>query len=211
MTGKWLYYGDVNRSEYGGTDMRHVGARRFQFVELINMEEHGARETKGDPKYVVELSLVDLDAISPETIASAVRSCGSDEDATSDVAIAEMCKSYGAAAPLDSYSGNNWHKLMREARRDAQTYARDSAALDEKMSRPVNAIGSTAAEYMRGDLDSAITRGLASGNKDAQIMAKMQDAATIDCPACYGADPECDTCKGRGKVVQTLGGLQPAR
>lgn len=177
--GRWTYYGDVNRSEYGGTDMRHVGGRRWQFIELINMDEACGRENEGQPKYVVELSMVDLDAIPLASIDSALRSCGPVPDANGrieDAAVAESCRSYGAAAPLDSFSGNNYRKLLREAYRAAAEYARDSAALAEAMERPVNAIGSTAAEFMRGDLDSAMIRGVEAGDPAARILAKMHGA-----------------------------------
>jgi hypothetical protein len=35
---------------------------------------------------------------------------------------------------------------------------RETSELDDAMSRPVNKIGSTAAEFMVGDLDSALNR-----------------------------------------------------
>jgi hypothetical protein len=93
MTGKWLYYGDVNRSEYGGTDMRHVRTRLFQFIELTNMDEARGRDNEGRARYVVELSHVDLDALSPDTIRSALDSCGHvPSDTINDAARAEMCK-----------------------------------------------------------------------------------------------------------------------
>jgi hypothetical protein len=203
--------------ENGRMNARQVGPRAWQFLECIDL--HSATgETTGE-RYAVEIKYVDLDSLSPETIASAIRSCGRSEriggewiqvTRYEDRELAEMCAQYGASAPIASESGSDRRETMRAGYRAAND-ALDPDALAEMLARPVNAIGSTAAEYMRGDLDSAITRGLASGNKDAQIVAKMQDAATIDCPACYGADPECLTCKGRGKVVQTLGGLQPAR
>jgi hypothetical protein len=41
------------------------------------------------------------------------------------------------------------------------------------MQRPVNALGSTAAEYMRGDLDSAMQRGCEAGDPTARLVAKM--------------------------------------
>jgi hypothetical protein len=213
---KWQYSGDVNRADYGGTDMRQIGPRLFQFIELLNMDEACGRDNEGQPRYVVELSHVDLAALAPDTIKRAIESCGytdmpANTDAlTRDMADAEACKSYGAAAPLGSWSGNNWHKLLREARREALTLARDAAALADRMERPVNALGSTAAEYMRGDLESATARGVQAGDPRAMIVAKMRDACTIMCPTCHGSGVPCDTCKGRGKVVQTLGGYVPA-
>lgn len=183
---RWEYSGDVNRSDYGGTDFAHIGARRWIFVELMNMDEACGRDNEGQPRYVCEVSMVDLDALSVETIASAVRSCGPSyrgpdgewhqDTNLSDAALAEICKSYGAAAPLESDSGDNWRELVRAARRAARSYATDSGALESAMQRPVNALGSTAAEYMRGDFDSAMQRGCEAGDPTARLMAKMHGA-----------------------------------
>lgn len=41
------------------------------------------------------------------------------------------------------------------------------------MSKEVNKIGSTAEEFQAGDINAAILRGLATGDKNAEIMAKM--------------------------------------
>jgi hypothetical protein len=203
--------------ENGTMNARQVAPRAWQFLECIDL--HSATGETTGARYAVEIKYVDLSALPPETIASVIQSCGRSEriggewiqvTQYEDRELAEMCAQYGASAPIASEAGSNRRETMRAGYRAANE-ALDPDALEEMLARPVNAIGSTAAEFMRGDIDSAIKRGLASGNRDAQIFAKMQDAATIDCPACYGADPECPTCKGRGKVVQTFGGLQPAR
>lgn len=222
MLGKgWIYTGDVNALDYGGKWIRQVGSRAFQVVELINMEDACGDASQG--RYSVDLSLIGLDVIPPETIASALRSCGFStggaEEPLSDVAIAEACHGYGAKAPLDSWMGNNAHKMLREARKAANSYQRSAVLLASALDRPVNQIGSTAREYMTGDLDSAVHRALggAAGSEAkiaAGIIQKMEDAATIPCPECKGlgdvlyGDETCPVCKGKGKVVQTLGGLK---
>lgn len=167
---KWTYSGDVNMLDYGGKNMRQVGARAFQIVELINMWDATGEEDQA--KYAVELRLVDLDAISQSNLESALKSCGWDNMEQSDLALAECCDSYGVHAPLGSWSGNNAHKLLKQAYRKANSLL-DPDALESAMNRPVNKIGSSAREFMNADFMSAIQRGCESGNQDARIMAKM--------------------------------------
>jgi hypothetical protein len=178
---KWMYLGDANMLDYGGKNYRHVGKQQYQFVELINMDEACGRDNEGQSKYVVELRLVDLDAVSDSTVKSALECCGMENQDLSNITIAECCDSYGAHAPLGSWSGNNARKIMREAYKLANELLDDSA-LEEQLEKPVNKIGSTALEFMQGDTMSAIQRGCESGNTDARIIAKMHGNSqeTID-------------------------------
>lgn len=169
---KWTYSGDVNMLDYGGKNMRHTSGRQFQVIELINMDEACGRDNEGQPKYVVELRLVDLNALSQETINSALKSCEWEGMEQSDPVLAECCDSYGAHAPLESFSGNNARKLLRQAHKTANALL-DSDELESRLDRPVNKIGSSAREFMNGDFMPAIQRGCESGNPDARIMAKM--------------------------------------
>lgn len=162
--------------DYGGKNFRQSGNRQFQVVELINMDEACGRDNEGQPKYIVELRLVDLAAISEATLKSALDSCGWEKMDQSDLCLAECCDSYGAHAPLESFSGNNAHKLLRQAYKAANALL-DESALEEQLERPVNKIGSSAREFMNGDFMSAIQRGCESGNQDARIMAKMHGAS----------------------------------
>lgn len=170
--GKWQYSSDVNMLDYGGKNIRHTVKRQFQIVELINMDEACGRDNEGQPKYVVELRLVDLDALSQGTIKSALNSCGWEGIHDNDLALAECVDSYGAHAPLESYRGNNGRKLLREAYKAANLLLNESE-LEQKLEQPVNKIGSTGREFMNGDFMPAIQRGCESGNPDARIMAKM--------------------------------------
>lgn len=65
--------------------------------------------------------------------------------------------------------------MLREARREARALL-DEYALEAAMDRPVNAIGSTAREYMKGDLTSAMQRGCEAGDKTARLVAKISGA-----------------------------------
>ena len=153
-------------------DFRKVGPRAFQYLEIIDMNDACGRDNEGHDKYVCELKLVDLSIMSEKQMKDVRQSCGWDEAPDTDESLAEMAQSYGASAPLYSCSGNSWGKLLREARKEANNLL-DPDALDEALDRPVNALGSTAREYASGDFDSALTRGVHSGDQNARIMAKM--------------------------------------
>jgi hypothetical protein len=170
---KWQYMGDVNMLDYGGTNSRCIGARKFQFIELINMDNACGRDNQGQPKYVIELRLVDLDAISPANLKLALECCGQEhQESPADEILAECCNSYGCHAPLESWSGNNARKLLRTTYKLANELA-EPDKLESRLDRPVNRIGSTAREFMAGDFTSAMQRGCEAGSPEARIMAKM--------------------------------------
>jgi hypothetical protein len=170
MKTKWHYVGDVNMLDYGGKNFRQSGKRQFQFVELINMDDACGRDNKGQPKYHVELSLVDLDIVPKKEQDSAVGSCGA--EGGGDICVAEACHSYGTRAQLGQWSGNNARELLRQAYREANALL-EPDALESALDKPVNKIGSTAREFMQGDIFSAMQRGVESGDPSARIMAKM--------------------------------------
>ncbi len=183
MKTKWTYNGDVNMLDYGGTNSRCIGSRQHQFVELINMDDACGRDNEGQPKYVVELRLVDLTAISASNLKSALECCGQEHiENPSDEILADCCNSYGCHAPLDSWSGGNARKLLRAAYKLANELSNQDKLNDRLDNRPVNKIGSTAREFMNGDTMSAIQRGVEAGNPSARIMAKMHGVPqdTID-------------------------------
>ena len=177
---------------------REVEPRRFHFIAVTDMDDACGRDNEGQPPFVVELYEVDLDAISPETIASSLRSCGwekfEDKDGSGwqqngDVLpedplwIAEMCHQYGAHAPLDSWTGGRVRKehwessncpreLLRAAKRRSRELD-DPGERAEALMKPVNKIGSTALEYMQGDIHSAMERGVRAGDASAKLMAKI--------------------------------------
>jgi hypothetical protein len=166
---KWLT-GDVNFTDYGGKWIRKVGSadsRRYHILSLENwVELVGEREaSEVGATYCVDLSEVDLDAIALSgSLESALRSCGMTLDQFgavtcgghtiadpqhAELALAEACHSYGCKAPLWDANGNNYRKLMREARAFSRSLD-DSDRHSEAMERPVNAIGTSAADFMCG-------------------------------------------------------------
>ncbi len=176
MAKQWHFQGDINFLDYGGKWVRQIkGTRRFHIVDITNMDEACGRDNEGYPKYCVELNEVDLDALTPENLKRVESSCGPWDEDISDLWIAEACHGYGLKSPLEQWSGNAGMAMLRKARSESKRLEADSDAYayEERMERPVNAIGSTAREYGRGDIDSALTRGIATGDPTAKLMGKL--------------------------------------
>jgi len=159
--------GDVNYLDYGGKWYRQVDATRYHVIELINYWE--ATGEKDMDKYYVSLSEVDLN--SPQ-LKEAIKCCGDDENELTDLWKVDSLASYGAKAPLGTWSGSNANKLIASAKRESRSLD-NPEAYEEAMSRPVNAIGSTAREYANGDINSAIMRGIEKKDPTAELMGKI--------------------------------------
>jgi hypothetical protein len=163
-------YDDTPQSTY----QRKVAPGRYHFIDVIDMDDACGSDNEGQPKYVAELSEVDLAALPPETINAALKSCGLDApDATGEAGIAEAVFQYGAKAPLHSVSTGSRDRGFRECRKESYTLTRDAGAYEAAMNRTVNRIGSTAREYMQGNTNAAIARGLLAGKPEARLMVKM--------------------------------------
>ncbi len=153
---------------------RELTPRCFIGVRFTDMWENISERERGEmQRYEATVAMVDLDAIGSDELASAVRSCGWENMPDEPRALAECLIRYGDYAPLGSYYGND----LRQARREANELLADTDARSVALDKPVNAIGSTAAEFMRGDTWAALHRGVESGNKDAMLITKMYHAA----------------------------------
>lgn len=164
----------------GGKYVRCVGDGQYHWIEWTDMDDACGRDNEGHPRYVVELTLVDLNTIGPQDIKNALDSCGWEGMTGNPAMIAECVHSYGNRAPLWDDSSNNLSKLMTAARQKSRALDDDPDLMDECMNRPVNAIGSTATEFMKGDFQSAMIRGVMADRTDAKIMAKMYGASDED-------------------------------
>jgi len=174
--------GDIDYLAYGGKWYRKVAAARFHVIELINMWD--ASGDKSVPQYYV--SLLDVDITSSD-LKEAMRTCGPDDEElqNNELVNVEALASYGATAPLGQWPGGNARKLLSEARSESRGLD-DPDAYEAAMSRPVNALGSTAREYGAGDLDSALIRGLQRGDQNAQIIAKIQGVRLVEPTIMFG-------------------------
>jgi hypothetical protein len=194
---------DVNWSDYGGKWARRAADGSYYVLDFTNMwdacGEAGCKRD-GQDQYVCEVKRVDKYDMPWERIEKALACVGArflngapdgaivndqgdvlaeaGDMPRIDLVIAEACVSYGCTQPLESFSANTYPGRVRaEARRYAETCMKDAALLADRLARPVNKIGSTAAEYGRGDIDAALHRGPFDADKN--LMRKL-----------YGFPPE---------------------
>lgn len=161
---KWT----VLRDDDDLIEVKYLGGRKYLVLEVIDLEAH-----TGEGEFCVDLALVDLDEVDAKTVRSAMQ-CYGCEDQPEALYLVEMLHGYGAKAPLFSAQAGGRVVARRLGRSEAR-----NLDIDEAMDRPVNKIGSTAREYMNGDFQSAVYRGVLEGRQDARIMAKL-----------YGVDPD---------------------
>lgn len=177
----WLT-GDVNWETYGGkwiSNRQNNGEFDYWFViEFINwIDAVGEREAPA--KYNVTLSVVSPQKAGVDNLRRAMESCGVDECFLSRIpegkarqeVIVELLHSYGVSVPVWSEDGDNRKSLVRQARRESQVA---SGLFGFVMDRPVNRIGATGWEALRGDMmDSALARAI---GPEADLMRKMHNA-----------------------------------
>jgi hypothetical protein len=176
--------GDVNWLNYGGKwispKLNNGDFDYWIVMELINMDDACGRDNEGQAKYHVSLA-----AVSPsqagEHLNRALDSCGIGPQHqggvfvnVSEVMAVEALHSYGVSAPLWQSGGNNARKLLREASKQAQM---TNMLFGFYMDAPKNKIGTTGWEAIKGDLDSALHRTIASGSTEGRILAKMYSVA----------------------------------
>jgi hypothetical protein len=177
----WIDLGsDDSWADCGGMWGKRAPDGSWYVLRFENMyDAMGERECKasGIAKYECSVKRLDVAALSYESIASAMQSCGwslvtpaghieNDYDGSVvvdgehvEACIVAECVRYGMGAPLEDFTGDVRPSNVRaDARRYAETCMRDARLLAERLARPVNRIGSTADEYGRGDLDSAMRR-----------------------------------------------------
>jgi hypothetical protein len=180
-----FWSGDVNYVDYGGTWCWRAGPLEFHFIELMNWEDQvGTREAEEvGYTYNVTLKIVHLDELSDQQVVSAIRGMGCEEvlqelETKKDTVgklrlIAGCAAAYGTFCRGFDENGNNYRELIAEAKRASLSWAGDDSILD----RPVNRIGQTGRELMKGDLASALHRGMTAGDMEASIMAQMYRAS----------------------------------
>lgn len=163
----WIDIGsDLCWDDHGGKWAKQVpGTRIFYVLRFDRMDDRLMAES-GCDRYECDVMLVDLDDLPDKTVELALRCCGIDpleiiRSDHHDLICMEACVGYGAYAPLESFSSNSHPLNLRgEARQYAERLMRNAKELERLMNRPVNRIGSTAREYMRGDMTSALDRKL---------------------------------------------------
>jgi len=143
--------GDINWLDYGAKWI----SKRFNngdwdywlVLELTNMWE--ATGEQDQPKYNVTLSAVSPEA-AKDNMQAALKCCGLEgESDLTDLMKVEVLHTYGTSAPLKQWNGGNAHKLLKEAKHEAQLA---EMLFGFYMDSPKNAIGSTGWDFISGDL-----------------------------------------------------------
>lgn len=139
-------------------------------VNLINMLMHLGDECKRTPYWV------GIDAVSPDVAAKSddwVRDeLGVDEriaEVTPAMRVTALHQ-HGVYATLWQKSGKDARKILTEAKAFADQVQKHFGRF---MDRPQNKIGSTGWEFIRGDINSALARTIASGSAEGLILGKM--------------------------------------
>ncbi len=184
--------GDMSWDDYGATWARKAPDGSWYVLKFENMlNAIGEREfaSSGMQKYECQVKRVDLRELPEKELASALKCCGYDlvdghvetdhdgetvcchsDKCNKELVLLDCCISYGLGAPLGEEWGNRAVNVRASARRLAESLMKDASALDERLDKPVNALGSTAREYGLGDIDSAMMRG---DSKEHQLMRKL--------------------------------------
>jgi len=151
----WIDIGsDVDWQGHGGRWARHIEGTRYHVIRFENCEDWG----DGATGYHCDLQEVTID--NPQLEQAMRSTCGNEllsetpPEAHNWVKV-EALSSYGAYAPLwQEASGNSW-ALLRAAKRESRLLATDSAEYEDRMDRPVNAIGTSARNYGLGRILSS--------------------------------------------------------
>jgi hypothetical protein len=132
------------------SDKRNNGEFDYWVVMEVTdwFDAVGEREAPG--RWLVELKVVSPSEAGEENLKRAYASCGMDGVDTSNPEIqVELLKDYGVCAPIFSMTGNNLRKLMKEARQKARL---SDMLFGFFMDVPVNLVGATGWDAVRGDL-----------------------------------------------------------
>ena len=180
-SGTWLY-------------AKKVDSMTWIFIEIDDMVDSCGRDAT--ELFYAAVKVVDLAQIPTDTMAKASQCCGHD-GAVSLEEMAYSCQAYGAYAPMYSESSgavteeNRWgnaaeaHPAFRSLRKRAREAAEElfddevrEAALNDRV---VNKLGSTARQFMHGDLWGRLReiRDDPDATEDQKLMLKMYANAGI--------------------------------
>ena len=173
----------------GGRYMRPLTdpSYRYLFVEVTDMDDACGRDNEGQPKFVWEAKLVDLNQTNKTEEKRALDCCGCDLDsiprAQQAIAIADCLVSYGTAALLDSGTADRFERARAQGIAAADLAVASEDNLNNALDRSFNAIGTTGHDMLKGDLLAGLHRSaekVMNGEtveQNAQIMLRMFAAA----------------------------------
>jgi len=175
---------DVNWEDYHGMWARKV-AGAWWILVWTNLEDAmgEAEANEYGARFECAVKRLDLDSVPADELAAALQSYGlrmpNPGEPWAELATVEACVSYGLGAPMHEEHGNARPRNVRaRARRVAESLWRDERACAATLARPVNAIGSTAEEYGRGDVMAALWEERVPGPA-GELMRKLWDRSRV--------------------------------
>jgi hypothetical protein len=143
----------------------------FWLIRVIDLREWmGEDEVAESPVYSKEpyeaqLRWIDLSQISPASAENALECIGAEKfireletnQARMEV-LADALSEFGEYGPMGVWTSAHRDRARAKARKEYWRLMEDEEYLHAQKERPVNKIGSTAREYMRGDVHSALRR-----------------------------------------------------
>lgn len=161
---------DVNWADYHGLWAKKARDGSWYVLQFTNLVDAGGSDFADTP-YECQVKRLDLDELSANKVADALRSSGWKKDGATgaivntydgsevcaaehtETALVECCIQYGQGAPLADFTGKHYPERVRaQARRFALECMKDADKLEERLDRPVNAIGTSARNYGLGIL-----------------------------------------------------------
>jgi len=141
----WLT-GDADFKDYDGAWYRHLNGGKYLVIQMNNTSGAG-----WDDNYMVEVQFTDLSVVPQKAIAKAIKVRGSDNTTLDDaVSVLEALSLYGTMAPLRSWEGNNYRRLLRMAKKYSRLLEKQQNFLPTALDRECNILGATAFDYMIG-------------------------------------------------------------
>ena len=210
--------GDMDFSEYGGkwiSTKQHHKVNGYDFAYVIDLTNmHEATGDEDGTKYVVTVEMIAPDEVPQNEKENAMSGYGFEEtfDKLDWRMQIEVLSSYGTSAKLESFNGNNFDKLLREAK----AYCKDLEPNDV-LDDFCNAIGSTNRDFLRGDIMAGlqryndlkeVTKSVVARNEDNTAVSVDQGKLTSDCfwIQMFGPD-RCKTCEYRDNHEE-CGGME---
>jgi hypothetical protein len=151
--------GDLNWLQYGAKwvsqKLNNGDFDYFLVIDFRNMDEDMGRHNRGHPKYWAGLSAVSPQQAGEKNIQAAFDCRGITKVKMFDVSElnqVDCLHDYSGFVGLWNGKCNNARALLRQARREAQVC---EGLFGFYMDRPVNQIGTTGWEAIKGDLNSA--------------------------------------------------------
>lgn len=163
---------DVVYDDYDGILVSKVNPDDvFHIIEWTDMNYNCGRDNIGRDRYVVNLKAVHLQEIPISELLSMARSMDVDLRSANNTQLAVECVRYGLYAPLHSLGSGDAkankdiytypemdRKLLNAAAKESIRLRKDAEAYEAKLTTTVNAIGSTAREYMTGNIYAGLNR-----------------------------------------------------